>query len=66
MARAASTMLIFGLSVAAFHYHMNGESDNYKMAHAEASKGSVDPMDNIDRSADSPVYDSHEKQQEQE
>ena len=65
MARAASTMLIFGLSVAAFHYHMNDQSDHYKMAHAEASNGNVDPRDNIDRSADSPVYDSHEKQQEQ-
>ena len=58
-------MLIFGLSVAAFHYHMNDQSDSYKMAHAEAkSNATVDPMDNIDRSSDSPVYDSHDKPQE--
>ena len=65
MARAASTMLIFGLSVAAFHYHMNDQNNQYKMAHAEASKGNVDPMDNIDRSADSPIYDSHERPQQE-
>ena len=59
-------MLIFGLSVAAFHYHMNDQSDNYKMAHAEANNDNVDPMDKIDRSADNPVYDSHEKQQQKE